>query len=205
MILLFLTVPNLQIKDLCEDLESYQNLSVEIKGGAECWDMRFVRWEYNVRSCTFIWEQLLSVRSLENIFLQFWYLVRNIWLEIFYFSGLIISKWPPIRETHTRREIITVRGLSYVSRLPKYWPPSAPGECVLPPPQQRRGVHTRPGGEGDEGVSLFWKTRDIGLPSYSNNLYAHTTPFPCLLYVYITSLCCTDIRSKALVREGAKL
>jgi len=39
MILFFLTVPNLQIKDLCEDLESYQNLSVEIKGGAECWDM----------------------------------------------------------------------------------------------------------------------------------------------------------------------
>jgi hypothetical protein len=26
-----------------------------------------------------------------------------------------------------------------------------------------------PGGEGDGG-SIFWKTRDIGLPSYSNNL-----------------------------------
>ncbi len=62
----------------------------------------------------------------------------------------------------------TVRGQSYFSRLPKYWPPpspSSPGESVLPP-QQRRGVHTRRGERGDGG-SIFWKTREIGLPSYS--------------------------------------
>ncbi len=50
-----------------------------------------------------------------------------------------------------RREIITVRGQSYVSRPP-------------PPPP----THS-PGGEGGGG-SIFWKTRDIGLPSFSNNL-----------------------------------
>jgi hypothetical protein len=40
-------------------------------------------------------------------------------------------------------------------------PPSPPGECVPPPPTKaERGV----------GGSIFWKTRDIGLPSYSNYL-----------------------------------
>jgi hypothetical protein len=53
--------------------------------------------------------------------------------------------WLGIRrlvEIQERRGIITVRGQSYVSGLPKYWPPSPPGEFVLPP-QQRRGVHIR--------------------------------------------------------------
>ncbi len=45
--------------------------------------------------------------------------------------------------------------------------PSPPGECVLPP-NKGGGTHS-PGGEGDGG-SIFWKTREIGLPSYSNNL-----------------------------------
>jgi hypothetical protein len=54
-------------------------------------------------------------------------------------------------------------------------PPSLPGDCVLPPPpppppQQRRGVHTRRAERGVGGGSILWKTRDIGLPSYSNNL-----------------------------------
>jgi hypothetical protein len=50
-------------------------------------------------------------------------------------------------------------------------PPSPPGECVLPP-QQRRG-YTLTGWslERGGGVSIFWKTQDIGLASYSNNLY----------------------------------
>ncbi len=41
----------------------------------------------------------------------------------------------------------------------------------LPPPSPLLGgggTHS-PGGEGG-GKSIFWKTRDIGLPSYSNNL-----------------------------------
>ncbi len=58
-----------------------------------------------------------------------------------------------------RREIINVRGQSYVSRLPKYWPPHS-ARRVCPPPA------TKAGGGG----SIFWKTWDIGLASYSNNL-----------------------------------
>ncbi len=46
-------------------------------------------------------------------------------------------------------------------------PPSPLGECVLPT-NNGRGSHS-PGGEVGGG-SIFWKTRDIGLPSYSNNL-----------------------------------
>ncbi len=48
-------------------------------------------------------------------------------------------------------------------------PPSPPGECVLPPPPTKAGGTHSPGEEGGGG-SIFWKTRDIGLPSYSNNL-----------------------------------
>jgi hypothetical protein len=52
-------------------------------------------------------------------------------------------------------------------------PPSPPGECVLCTPAFVGGGRTHsPGGEGDGGGSIFWKTRDIGLPSYSNNLSA---------------------------------
>jgi hypothetical protein len=50
-------------------------------------------------------------------------------------------------------------------------PPSPPGECVPPGPAfvgGEGGTHS-PSGEGGGG-SIFWKTRDIGLPSYSNNL-----------------------------------
>ncbi len=61
-----------------------------------------------------------------------------------------------------RREII-VRGQSYFSRLPKYWTPiplSARRVCT---PRRTDS----PGGEGDGG-SIFWKTREIGLPSYND-------------------------------------
>jgi hypothetical protein len=52
-------------------------------------------------------------------------------------------------------------------RLPNYWPPapSPPSECVLPP-RQRRERHTRRAGWGGGG-SIFRKTPDIGLTSYS--------------------------------------
>ncbi len=36
---------------------------------------------------------------------------------------------------------------------------------ICPPPATKGGTHS-PGGEGDGG-SIFWKTREIGLPSYS--------------------------------------
>ena len=69
-----------------------------------------------------------------------------------------------------RREIITVRGQSYVLRLPKYWPPTPLSERRVCTPRLCCGGRTHsPGGEGGGG-SIFWKTRYIGLPSYSNNL-----------------------------------
>jgi hypothetical protein len=46
--------------------------------------------------------------------------------------------------------------------------PSPPDECVPLAFVAGGGTHS-PGGEGDGG-SIFWKARDIGLPSYSNNL-----------------------------------
>ncbi len=52
-------------------------------------------------------------------------------------------------------------------------PPLRPASVSSPPhpptpPTKAGGTHS-PGGEGGGG-SIFWKTRDIGLPSYSSNL-----------------------------------
>ncbi len=52
-------------------------------------------------------------------------------------------------------------------------PPSPPNECVLTP-HQGRGVHTRRAVKG-VGGSIFWKTSDIGLVSYSMDLSTHYT------------------------------
>jgi hypothetical protein len=66
-----------------------------------------------------------------------------------------------------RREII-VRGQSYFSRLPKYCPPGPlSARRVCPPSATEAGGTHSPGGEGDGG-SIFWKTREIGLPSYND-------------------------------------
>ncbi len=55
---------------------------------------------------------------------------------------------------------------SWVSRIPKYWPPHPLStQRVCTPPRQRRGQHTRQAVRG--WGSIFWKTRDIGLASYS--------------------------------------
>ncbi len=68
-----------------------------------------------------------------------------------------------------RRDIITERGQSYVSRLPKYWPPTPlSARRVCTPPLFGGGEDTFAGRRGGGGG---WKTRDKGLPSYSNNLY----------------------------------
>jgi hypothetical protein len=54
-----------------------------------------------------------------------------------------------------RREIITVRGQSYVSRLPNIDPPppSPPGECVLP--SNKGGGYTLAGQRGGWGVNIL--------------------------------------------------
>jgi hypothetical protein len=81
-----------------------------------------------------------------------------------------------------RREII-LRGQSYISRLPKYWPPiPLSARRVCPPPATKAvGTHS-PGGEGD-GRSIFWKTREIGLPSY-NDLSTEWTIAPLTFSLY---------------------
>jgi hypothetical protein len=56
---------------------------------------------------------------------------------------------------------------SYVWRLPKYWPPiPLSTQRVCPPPAPKAGGTHSPGGEG-RGGSIFWKTPDMGLASYS--------------------------------------
>ncbi len=61
----------------------------------------------------------------------------------------------------------TARGQSYFSRLPRYWAPNPlSARRVCPPPATKAGGTHSPGREGDGG-SIFWKTREIGLPSYS--------------------------------------
>jgi hypothetical protein len=46
--------------------------------------------------------------------------------------------------------------------------PLPSGECVRPTFVGGGRTHS-PGGKGGGG-SIFWKTKDMGLPSYSNNL-----------------------------------
>jgi hypothetical protein len=57
------------------------------------------------------------------------------------------------------------RAVSGVFRTIDPPPPFPPSECVLPPHLRRRGTHS-PGGKG-VGGSIFRKTPDIGLASYS--------------------------------------
>ncbi len=76
----------------------------------------------------------------------------------------------------------TVRGQFYFSRLPKYWPPPPiplSARRVCPPPATKAGGTHSPGGEGDGG-SIVWKTREIGLPSYSKicTLWLTATYYP---------------------------
>jgi hypothetical protein len=67
---------------------------------------------------------------------------------------------------YRRREIITVRGQSYVRIIQNIepHPPLRPASVSFP---------RNKGGEGGGG-SIFWKTRDIGLAFYSNNLSTTT-------------------------------
>ncbi len=67
---------------------------------------------------------------------------------------------------YRRREIITVRGQSYVRVFQNMepHPPLRPASVSFP---------RNKGGEGGGG-SIFWKTRDIGLAFYSNNLSTTT-------------------------------
>jgi hypothetical protein len=83
-------------------------------------------------------------------------------LEFFILMSLSLDPSRTVQTFSLHRREIFVRGQSYFSRLPKYWPPiplSARLCCG--------GRTDSPGGEGD-GRSIFWKTREIGLPSYND-------------------------------------
>ncbi len=71
--------------------------------------------------------------------------------------------------TWSQRGFDIGRVQSCALRLPKYWPPT---RRVCPPSATKAGGTHSPGGEGGGG-SIFWKTQDIWLASYSNNLSTH--------------------------------
>ncbi len=106
-------------------------------------------------------------RGLTHIIINVCCIIFRRFLSIYY--GGFSSPTPPPWTLFTaqRRETITVKGQTYFSRLPKSWPPipiSARRVCT--PPSLLRGRTDSPGEEGDGGP-IFWKTRVIGLPSYS--------------------------------------
>ncbi len=78
------------------------------------------------------------------------------------FGGGWWMDWPlPSSMDCTVERLFTVRGQSYFSRLPKYWPPiplSAWRVCP-PPPQQRRG-YTLAGRRGGWGINILEDERD---------------------------------------------
>ncbi len=53
---------------------------------------------------------------------------------------LILTLTEKKRDRTIRREIITVRGQYYVSRLPKYWPPTPLSARRVCPPRAEWGV-----------------------------------------------------------------
>jgi hypothetical protein len=71
-----------------------------------------------------------------------------------------------------RREIITVRGQSYVLRLPEFdpRPPSPPGQCV-PPALVAGGRTHSPGGEGGGGVNILEDARHSSELEFLKNLW----------------------------------
>ncbi len=80
-----------------------------------------------------------------------------------------------IQDTSYQRGFDLGRVQSCVLRLPKYWPPTPLStRRVCPPPATEAGGTHSPGGEGGGG-SIFWKTKEVGLASYNNNLSTHPT------------------------------
>jgi hypothetical protein len=69
-------------------------------------------------------------------------------------------------------------------------PPPLHPASVYPPPLLGGRIHS-PGEEGGGG-SIFWKTRDIGLPSYSNNLSTVSTLHKKVLDLHLNGLSASD-------------
>jgi hypothetical protein len=79
----------------------------------------------------------------------------------------------PLRD-HCKRAILFLSSSKILTPLTH--PPSARRVC--PSPATKAGGRHSPGGEGDGG-SIFWKTREIGLPSY-NDLSTGWTYLGCM-------------------------
>ncbi len=80
-------------------------------------------------------------------------------------ASFINGMWIKTSYLHKLLTNVEYRAVSIVFQNIDPPPPSPPSECVLPS-HQRRGVHTRRAVRGGGG-SIFRKTRDIGLASYS--------------------------------------
>jgi hypothetical protein len=74
-------------------------------------------------------------------------------VELFLVDALMAGLWTAERDYYCKRPILCLS-----SKILTPHPPLRPASVSSPP-----------GGEGDGG-SIFWKTRDIGLASYSNIL-----------------------------------
>jgi hypothetical protein len=97
--------------------------------------------------------------------------------DLAYLTPLRIPLMNPVHNvipTYRLSEYTTQRDY-YCKRaiLSPYPPPHSPASVYPPPPPNKGGGTHLPGGEG--GGSIFWKTRDIGLPSYSNDHSAEHT------------------------------
>ncbi len=102
--------------------------------------------------------------AVENLRLQWALHYAYVCCNIGPLTGVISAPWT---DDYELREII-VRGQSYFSRLPEYWPPPHPPlrPASLSSPRNKGG-YTLAGRRGWWG-SIFWKTREIGLPSYND-------------------------------------
>ncbi len=98
-----------------------------------------------------------------------------------------------------RREINCKRAILFLSSSKILTPPIPLSAWrVCPPPATKAGDTHSPGGEGDGG-SIFWTTREIGLPSYNDLSTVFTYNIICLLgYRYVFLF---NIRSFAFINS----
>ncbi len=69
--------------------------------------------------------------------------------------------WRIFGKCYAQSTYFTVRGQSYFSRLPKFWPPiPLSARRVCPPPATKAGGTHSPGGEGDGGVNILEDERN---------------------------------------------
>jgi hypothetical protein len=98
----------------------------------------------------------------------------------------VVISWhwaAPATDSIYQRGFHIGRVQSCVMRLPKYWPPTPFSTRRVCPPPATKAVHTRVAERGGGGGSIFWKTKDIGLASYSNNLFTVSIHSPLIVLI----------------------